>query len=1081
MVRQQGSRKEDSMPLHRTRSPAAAAVLLALAAGAAAAGDPGFLGEGRFGKAVEGGDAPRADGNDAYARPPITVECWAKLAGKGEFNILVADEPKESSDHWEIYTYAGSGFFSAYLPGYAPAENVSGIDITDGRWHHVAMVFDGARVRLHVDGKEVLSNEVKRAGAMERRRGALTFGTVVAGHGRIGCDGWIDEVRISSVARKIAGVPEAPPEADGDTIGLWRFDAVDGKGEIEDLSRLRNPARVDPRGRMSLDAIDRESFRAGPAPLDTPAEEIALEEGTWEIGPGRPSLSLDGDWEMAPGGDEAARLSGDWPDAIPARVPGSVHEALRAAGRIPDPKFGRNDAVAHDRSFETWWLRRRFEGPRGWERERLVFGGVAIRGTFWLNGALLGTHEGMFGGPEFDVAGKLRGSNQLVVRIDPAPGDRKAWNNPDWRKTVVFNNVWGWHYSSIPALGIWRPVRIEGAPAVRLAAPFASARDAARGIVDLAVGLEGAAGATPGRLLGTIAPENFEGKRYRFSREVAAAEIGKTLHLRVAVPGPRPWWPNGLGRPDLYRLRLAFVPGGSGAADAGELTFGIRTIEMAPLPGGPRPRLFDWTFVVNGRPIFVKGTGWCTMDSSMDFSRERYDRFLSLARLQNVQMLRGWGSGMPETDEFYDLCDRKGLLVLQEWPTAWDSHLVQPHEVLEETVRRNTVRLRSHPSLAMYGGGNESGNPFGKAIDMMGRLSIELDGTRPFHRGEPWGGSAHNYNCYWGWQPLDHNLVMTSSFFGEFGLACMPVLESVLRYLPEEEKGIWPPPPGGSLAHHTPIFDTAEDVKRLLHYARLFTLADSLESFVIGSQLSQAVGVRHTLERARARWPHCTGALYYKLNDNYPAASWSSVDWYGAPKIGHSFFQDAFEPLHACVLFDATSLGGKSVSLPVFLLDDADALAGSRWEVRVRAFDANLSRIAARAFPGSGPIDRVRKVGEFALTPAQTATTPLLVVAEVEREGKLADRTFYFVNYEAIAGSLFRLPRTRLELRVEAGKAVVTNRGEVPAAAVEIRRPGRADTFTAEDNHFWLEPGETREVGVSETGGLEVGAWNGEE
>ena len=231
-----------------------------------------------------------------------------------------------------------------------------------------------------------------------------------------------------------------------------------------------------------------------------------------------------------------------------------------------------------------------------------------------------------------------------------------------------------------------------------------------------------------------------------------------------------------MGEQPLYQVTLSFTPDDGGVADTHSFNFGLRTIEMAPLPGGPRPDRYNWTFVVNGAPMFIKGTNWCTLDALLDFSRARYERFIKLAAMQHVQMFRPWGSGMPETDDFYDLCDRYGILVMQEWPTAWNSHVTQPYGMLEETVRRNTLRIRNHPSLAMYGGGNESSEPFGPAIDMMGRLSIELDDTRVFHRGEPWGGSKHDYGTYWGRQNLDYSLNMTSVFWGEFGMALQPGL-----------------------------------------------------------------------------------------------------------------------------------------------------------------------------------------------------------------------------------------------------------------------------------------------------------------
>lgn len=1034
---------------------------------------------GVFGKALNPGETPPlALQNEAYVLPPLTVECWAKLDNKSQYNILVSNEPKASGTHWELYASAADGVLAVYMPGYSPADVRSNRCIVDGQWHHVAWTFNGRISRLFVDGEEVIQSPVRLNQNIQREPGPLYIGKAAGLEQPIGCDGLIDEVRISSTVRNIDGKPDQPLTADQDTIGLWHMDEVDERGLIPDASQLQNHLRLNPVLRISMDELDRESFKAGPSPLDSEALEIGLKEGEGSHPEGAVALLLDGLWQMAEGGDPGQRLSGEWGDAIQARVPGSVHTALFEAGKIPDPKFGRNDAIAHDKSFNTYWYKTTFKRPQGAEGERLVFNGIAIRCSVWLNGELLGTHDGMFGGPAFDVSGVLQENNTLIVRIDPAPGDRTQWNNPEWRSTVVFNNVWGWHYSSIPALGIWRSVRIEGSPAVRMFHPFVATRDAQEGIVDICIDLKGKKAEWSGVLTGTIQPDNFEGKPFTFNHPIQSNQQESQVHLRMKVPDPQLWWPNDLGAQNLYRMKLSFVPDGGGIPDRFETTFGIRTVEMAPLPGGPKSTQFNWTFVINKLPMFVKGTGWCTMDSSMDFSRERYNRLISLARQQHIQMFRGWGSGMPETDEFYDLCDRAGIMVLQEWPTAWDSHLVQPYDVLEETVRLNTLRIRNHPSLVMYGGGNESGNPFGKAIDMMGKYSIELDGTRAFHRGEPWGGSIHNYNCYWGRQPLDHNLNMTASFIGEFGLACMPALESVLRYLPDGEKGQWPAPPEGSLAHHTPIFNTAEDMSRLAQYSAYFMPDNTLENFITGSQLSQAVGVRHTLELARTRWPDCTGALYYKMNDNYPAASWSCVDWYGVPKIGHYFFQDSFAPLHACVIFKTVNPLGTDCALPVFLLDDADQLAGRKWTVKIEAFDSNLHSVKAETFQGENSINRVRQLGELSLSARQTQTVPLLISSEVQVDGQLVDRTFYFVNYETKKGCLFELPKTRLNMQIHGNKVLVKNEGSLPAVGVNISRPGHLDTFTIDDNYFWLNPGESHSVTVNSSEGLVLDAWN---
>ena len=854
---------------------------------------------------------------------------------------------------------------------------------------------------------------------------------------------------------------------------------------LRDLNRPAEEVWAQDAEQLSLNALDREAFAPRFTPWDAEAEEVSLVAEPIAHPAGSPSLSLDGEWQLAEAGKLTDRLNSDWDDAIPAQVPGSVHTALVEAGRIPETTFGRNQEIARQESFKTWWLRCDFARPDDMVGERLIFGGVANRCTVWLNGKMLGGHEGMFGGPDFDIASKLQETNTLVVRLDPVPFeiDRGRTFNPDsndsWKHTVVFNNVYGWHYSNLQSLGIWRSVAVQGQPAVALVDPFMRTVDAAAGITELALRFEGDAGGWSGTLAATIAPENFEGQSVSFSKRISSDASNHSCNLRAHIPDARVWWPVDMGEQPLYRVTLSFTPDDGGVSDAHSFNFGLRTIEMAPLPGGPRPDRYNWTFVVNGQPMFMKGTNWCTLDALLDFSRERNERFIKLAAMQHVQMFRPWGSGMPETDDFYDLCDRYGILVMQEWPTAWNSHVTQPYDMLEETVRRNTLRIRNHPSLAMYGGGNESSEPFGPAIDMMGRLSIELDDTRVFHRGEPWGGSKHDYGTYWGRQNLDYSLNMTSVFWGEFGMACSPVYESVMRYLPDEEKDRWPPLEDGAFAYHTPIFDTYEDVSRLKQNAYYFVPRDcTLEEYTVGSQLSQAVGIRHTLERARCRWPHSTGALYYKMTDNYPAASWACIDWYGAPKIGHYFFQDAFAPLHACVIFTSTNNVGIPVSLPVHLLDDADALADSRWQVVVRAFNGDLQLIKREQYSGQGSVTNPHKLGDFTLTFEETDTVPLFVVSEVWQDGALADRTFYFVNYEPVKGSLFKLPKTSLEFEVRGDSVIVANTGELPAAAVDVSRPGHLDSFTVSDNFFWLDAGERATVEVSEVEGLVVSAWN---
>lgn len=824
---------------------------------------------------------------------------------------------------------------------------------------------------------------------------------------------------------------------------------------------------------LSLNDIDRRAFQPAPSPMQSKAVVVSLSPGRAPAAKAPVVLSLDGRWEMAgrdPGkGSEGEFLRGaGWKGAIPADIPCSVHTALLKAGKIPDPAVGLNADIAREQSYREWWFRRQFTRPPGLRGGRLRFDGVDYSCTVWLNGVRLGRHEGAFGGPDYDVSGLLREKNTLIVRLDPVP--------QDWTLVFKTNVVYGWHYVNLPSLGIWRSVRLEGQAPVEIEHPFIAARNAQRGIVDVTMTLRGEKPRWSGILRGTIEPVNFSGKPYQFRYAVSSRDYARDLHLRMAVPDPRLWWPVDMGKPNLYRMRLSFTHTESGLSDAADSTFGIRTIETRPLPEGPSPMRYNWTFVINGHPMFLKGANWCILDALLRLDRARYARFLTLARDQHIQVLRAWGGGLLETDTFYDLCDRLGIMVYQEFPLTWQKFDALSPSVADEIAVRNIRRLRNHPSLLMWGGGNEHSGK-GRLIEQLGRLCLEMDGTRPFHRTDPYGGSLHNYNVYWGRESLDFNLNLTAPFIGEFGLSSPPNLESVLRYLPTEERALWPPPENKSFIRHTPTYNQ-QHMEIMNQYAGQFMDTGTMAGLITGMQMAQATGLRHTLERARTLYPRATGACYYKLTDVYPACAWATIDWYGVPKIAYYVVQDAFEPLQAAVIFDSLDTPpDRDLHCPVFLLDDAADLQGS-WRVVVRAFDRTLQERARAEFSGQKAIQKVRRLGTFQISSALAQSHPLLIVAEVREDGRLRARNFYWLNFRAKPGCLFMLPRAQLSLRAESGRLLVRNTGAVPAVGVHFDCPEISDRFHVEDSFFWLDPGEERALKASHTRNIRVRAWN---
>jgi hypothetical protein len=505
------------------------------------------LDKGLFGKAINGTRASvQIPGRAAYNTPPLTIEMWTKPVRKESY--LLSSDPAGNPYFYRLRlgTY---GEFGVELPLTDVERFFAGDTVVDGKWHYLAVVFEKTKVRLFVDGRETGSTTIKIRSKAGDLPGALLAGTPMAPVTYL-CSSFIEELRISNVVRDTRKVPDKPMSADRHTIGLWRFGDVRAGRVLPDRSRGKNDATLVTLPDASMDEIDDASYAAGPGALDLPVKKVKVQAGRAKHDAGPGVLKLDGKWEMAENGAMMERLdSARWKDSVPARVPGSVHTALEAAGIIPDPKVGLNDAFARAKSFQTWWFRSRFKRPAGISGEKLVFDGVAIRCTVWLNNVLLGSHEGMFGGPEFDVSGLLQDSNTLVVRIDPAPYSKapNGLDNQGWQKTVVFNNVYGWHYSDIPALGIWRSVRLEGRAALSIKSMFIATRNAAAGLMDLRVDIEGPKDGWQGKLVGTIESDNFKGMTQKFVQSVKSSRESCAVKLRFAVKEPKLWWPNEMG------------------------------------------------------------------------------------------------------------------------------------------------------------------------------------------------------------------------------------------------------------------------------------------------------------------------------------------------------------------------------------------------------------------------------------------------------------------------------------------------------------------------------------------------------
>ncbi|MBQ4113297.1 MAG: fibronectin type III domain-containing protein, partial [Clostridia bacterium] len=775
-----------------------------------------------------------------------------------------------------------------------------------------------------------------------------------------------------------------------------------------------------------------------------------------------------------------------WDKAYDAAVPGSIYTALTDAGVIEDPYLSDNMKQANKYSEKNWYFFRTFTYEGKGERVELAFDGLCNVADIYLNGKKISSHEGMFGGPYIDVTNAIKkGENTLMVHLYPAK---------HYADTVVFNCSYGWHYAKLFPLGIWQSVTVRDVPTVTLDSPFITTVDHEKGTVDLAIELDRQAGPSiSGELTVSFTPKNFEGTAAYFTKTVSAGAVDSTtLRYRCDIPDFKLWWPGGYGDQNLYTMKVTFEAA-DGTVSCAESDFGIRTLDYKALPAGEHQNTYNRVFVINGKDIYMKGAGWCTLDSMMRFTREDYDRILSRARDAGINYFRAWGGGLVETEEFYDLCDEYGICVYQEWPCCWDSTNTQPADVLYETVILGAKRLRNRASLVVWGGGNEGAAPYSdKVLNNIGKLTYETDGTRDFWRqdGGTGGTNITHDHIWWSGASPEHYIKTYSDMqnvnLTEYGLGAMMNLDSIAKYATAAEMAEWPVDQKGVIAYHTSTFNGFEgwnpsphgyDIDTHLHYASTFYKVDSLADLVRGSQLAQAQADYLPAMNARINYPYSSMNVVYKLNDNYPGASWAIVDWYGAPKISYYMMQDAYRTLMAAPKTDHYNTynaagEAEALTLPVYVLDDLDVLKGKEWSVKVTAYGEDLSVVKTQTFTGKGSVGTSGKAGDFALTAGETDNTPLTVTFDLYVGGRYQNRTFVYFNYEYEPGSLFYLPRTSLSYSVSGNTVTIKNTGELPALGVELTTKDTSK-FVTSDNFFFLAAGENVTVTVNDGGLVE--------
>nr|WSX75047.1 glycoside hydrolase family 2 protein [Streptomyces sp. NBC_00899] len=669
-------------------------------------------------------------------------------------------------------------------------------------------------------------------------------------------------------------------------------------------------------------------------------------------------------WTLRP--DDSRHLPAHAPGGLAGRpvaatVPGCVHTDLLAAGLIPDPFLDRNETDVAWVGRADWTYSTELPaGGAGHERTDLVFDGLDTVAEIRLGSSVLGRTRNMHRSYRFDVTGELRGGGvPLTVafssayaeaeRVRGLLGDRPGpYSEPfQFIRKMACSFGWDWGPTLVTA-GLWRQPRLEQWSTARLAEvrPEVTVAEDGTGIVSVHVTVERAVSGA--------------GRALRLVLSVAGTDVhaelpagSDRLTVRAEVPGVERWWPRGYGEQHRYACTVTLSGDGAAPLDVWERAVGFRSVAIDTTPDEHGSA---FTLVVNGTPLFARGVNWIPDDVFPSrVTPERYRRRLEQATAAGVDLVRVWGGGIYESDDFYDACDELGLLVWQDFPFACAAYPEEEplRSEVEAEARENVVRLMPHPSLAVWNGNNENlwgfrdwdwepalaGASWGEGyyLDLLPRVVAGTDPTRPYWAGSPWSGSrelhpndpGHGTTHSWEvWNRLDHTAYRDDvpRFVAEFGWQAPPAYATVRRALSDDP--LTPDSPG--MLHHQKAGDGNGKLARGL--AHHFAEPADFDTWHYLTQVNQARAIATGVEHWRSHWPRCAGAVLWQLNDCWPVTSWAAVDGDGREKpLYHEL-----KRLYADRLLTLQERGGRLVLAAV-------NQSGEPWtcQARVRRVDAH--------------------------------------------------------------------------------------------------------------------------------------------
>ena len=686
------------------------------------------------------------------------------------------------------------------------------------------------------------------------------------------------------------------------------------------------------------------------------------------------SLLLNGEWRLST--TSCANIP-----TIPATLPGDTYSALLDAHVIPDPYYAKNELEVQRYAGYEWTFEREFTVDEAFLDSRAIFLDYAMADTFCtlrLNGTVVLETANAFCAYHPEVRSLLHpGVNTISFTFrPPAPEAERLGQDPEvasipWCSNSVIrhNNLirkvichggWDWGITLIVA-GVYEDIRLTAVDQARIDYLYAEQRHGDGEVAVTAIAEVSALQDGPQTI-----SFSFNGETKTVTADLKAG--ANVIRQQFQVTNPRLWWPAGYGDQPLYPLTAA-VDG-----DEKTVQLGLRTMEVISERDDDGK---SFVVRVNGTNIFCKGADWIPCDALVSRQTpERYENLISSAVSANMNMLRVWGGGQYEREVFYELCDRKGVLVWQDlmfscaiYPsTEWFFELLRPE------LEHNVKRLRHHASLALWCGDNEcvgalnwfepsrKDRPYYLKC-LQARTKVEADAVakydpaRTFWPSSPCGGPGdysdawhndnkgdmHNWTVWHENKGFDNYYKYKPRFCSEFGYQSFSSPEVALTFCGRDQLN----PTAPDFEYHQK--NNGGNRRMLETMARYFRFPEGAENMLWVSQIQQAIAIKTAVEGWRRLRPRCMGTLFWQLNDNWPVASWSSVEYGGKWKHlqyhAKRFFQN--------VAVVAAPADGDASKLEVWALNDEGETLDAK--VAVKTLDFHGRTLSTLDLPSQLP------------------------------------------------------------------------------------------------------------------------------